>query len=114
MRGKISWAVEHFVTLWTPIFHVDDPRTPMLGQTEGVIVHLLTQATYVVTDLVVDLCKFSFGFFSDLNDIVGGVDVTLPDDEWFLTLRQLPDDCTRHRRRLVLIKVETPCCFVFL
>ena len=89
MGGQVGRTVEDLIALRTPVLYVDNhgaPDTvqgcsdshsfvisavfsPVLCQTKSIIVDLFTQATDVVSDLVLYLGQLLLGFFCHFDNI---------------------------------------------
>lgn len=64
----------------------------MLSKRERVLVHLLTQAADVVPDVVLYLRQLGLRLLGHLDDVVGGVDVSLANNQGRFVIVQLSDD----------------------
>ena len=110
MRRQIGRAIEDFVAFRATVLDVDDARTAMLGQTEGVFEDDAAEATQVVADAIVDLGQLGPRFFRHLHNVESRIDVSRTDHQSVFShgwhVGRVSDDCARDGRNQLVIESQ--------
>lgn len=80
MRGKVCRTRKDFVTLWTPIFNMDDASTAVSGQFESVFIFFLTKSTEIGTDFIFYFAQLFPRFVCHFNSVKCRVNVSTSGD----------------------------------
>lgn len=71
---------KHFVA---SITQKPNLNLPVLGQTQSIFIYFFAKLTYIVTNAVLNLCKFCLGLFSDLHNVELWINVAWKKDDIF-------------------------------